>query len=151
MRGPSVVSPIPSAVAPWHSRRVHTADISDVVDSVLARWIARCVAWTPARALPITVARSSAMATALDLGAWPEDLMAPLYTAFDGVVGQVRDSLDEEDADGIPHEYWVSGHDHAAAALREVRVAVLARRHEILDLLLVCVAPRYPERSPLYP
>ena len=77
--------------------------------------------------------------------------MNSLYASLDAIVGQVRDSLDEEDADDFPHESWVRGHEHAASALREVTAAVLRRRPAILEMLTECVEPRYPESSPLYP
>jgi hypothetical protein len=80
---------------------VDDAAIADVVGSHLDSWYSHVASWWPP-GHPATgdcsACSTSSVRAVLDLAAWPHDVVHPLATSFERVVGQV--ALTESDARG---------------------------------------------------
>lgn len=111
--------------------------IDDLLGTILTQWYGAAALWeapgalTDATCAPCT---SSLVASAIDVTAWPHDLIHRLDSELHTVVTHVSASIAEEET-GCP-----AGDHRCAQEL--VSAALVDHADDLLDVLMECVAPK---------
>lgn len=111
--------------------------IDDLLGTILTQWYGAVALWeSPGLLTDSTCAacRSSLVASAIDVSAWPHDLIHRLNADLQATIAQVSASIAEEEA-GCP-----SGDHRCAQEL--VTAGLVDHADDLLDVLNECVAPK---------
>lgn len=109
--------------------------IDDLLGTILTQWYGAVALWEAPGALTdgtCAPCRSSLVASAIDVTAWPHDLIHRLNAELQATIAQVSASIAEEES-GCP-----SGDHRCAEEL--VSAALVDHADDLLDVLHECVA-----------
>ena len=111
--------------------------IDDLLGTILTQWYGAVALWEAPGMLTdgtCTRCRSSLVTAAIDVTAWPHDLIHRLDTELHAAITHVGASIEEEGAGGLKA-------DHRGAR-QLVGLALVDHADDLLDVLNECVAPK---------
>lgn len=113
--------------------------IHDLLGTILSTWYQTAAAWVPPGVLSehtCDTCSTSLLADAVDVAAWPHDLMHDLATALNRAVEEISESwADDGCSDGLDED------GRMLCVFTLVRTTVMEHREDLLDVLAECVEP----------